>query len=30
MLQALYGEADAATESSLPMGADVCVTAVRG
>jgi predicted ArsR family transcriptional regulator len=30
MLQALYGEADAAIESSLPMGADVCVTAVRG
>jgi predicted ArsR family transcriptional regulator len=30
MLQGLYGEADAATESSLPMGADVCVTAVRG
>ena len=30
MLQGLYGDADAATESSLPMGADVCVTAVRG
>jgi predicted ArsR family transcriptional regulator len=30
MLQGLYGEADVATESSLPMGADVCVTAVRG
>jgi predicted ArsR family transcriptional regulator len=30
MLHGLYGEAEAATESSLPMGADVCVTAVRG
>jgi predicted ArsR family transcriptional regulator len=28
MLAALYGEADAATKSSLPMGDDVCVTAV--
>ncbi|MGH9242826.1 MAG: helix-turn-helix transcriptional regulator [Acidimicrobiales bacterium] len=28
MLQALYGDADAAIESSLPMGADVCVTSV--
>lgn len=30
MLEGLYGEAEAAIESSLPMGADVCVTAVRG
>jgi predicted ArsR family transcriptional regulator len=28
MLAALYGEAEAATKSSLPMGDDVCVTAV--
>jgi predicted ArsR family transcriptional regulator len=30
MLHGLYGDAEAATESSLPMGAEVCVTAVRG
>jgi predicted ArsR family transcriptional regulator len=30
MLQGLYGDADAATESSRPMGGEVCVTAVRG
>jgi predicted ArsR family transcriptional regulator len=30
MLQGLYGDADAAIESSLPMGGEVCVTAVRG
>ncbi|MGH9117763.1 MAG: helix-turn-helix transcriptional regulator [Acidimicrobiales bacterium] len=30
MLHGLYGEADAAIEASRPMGADVCVTAVRG
>jgi predicted ArsR family transcriptional regulator len=30
MLHGLYGEADAAIEASLPMGADVCVTTVRG
>lgn len=29
MLGALYGDASAATESSLPMGDDVCVTAVE-
>jgi predicted ArsR family transcriptional regulator len=28
MLAALYGEAEAATKSSLPMGDEVCVTAV--
>jgi len=28
MLAALYGDAEAATKSSLPMGDDVCVTAV--
>jgi predicted ArsR family transcriptional regulator len=30
MLAALYGDSTAATESSLPMGDDHCVTAVRG
>jgi predicted ArsR family transcriptional regulator len=30
MLATLYGESTAATESSLPMGDDHCVTAVRG
>ena len=29
MLSALYGETSPATESSLPMGDDVCVTAVE-
>src|SRR5436305_13193596 len=28
MLAALYGDAEAATKSSLPMGDDVCVTSV--
>jgi hypothetical protein len=28
MLAALYGDAETATKSSLPMGDDVCVTAV--
>ena len=28
MLAAFYGEAEAATKSSLPMGDEVCVTAV--
>ncbi|HEV3226798.1 MAG TPA: helix-turn-helix domain-containing protein [Acidimicrobiales bacterium] len=30
MLSAMYGETSPATESSLPMGDDVCVTAVDG
>jgi len=30
MLAAMYGETSPATESSLPMGDDVCVTAVEG
>ena len=28
MLESLYGDATAATESSLAMGDDVCITAI--